>query len=708
MSNVNLLALKKEADIRSPETLLERALPLMTSAHENVNYIEVFLPVQGGLVVWTSENSTVEKGAFIPLDDSSAQQKAINSKQFIEDGQRLYLPLIYRNEVFALCVIGYEGAIDRDSIVEMVDDLALMLYTQQMDSIFHQQIAITGKLNIASSLTDVAIILAETMVQEKQFIGMNVFEYDEMGEVAQARVIATANRNRAISTNLKMGVNLTALGELHRLLSEDGEVMVLDINTEERFTDDAKDWLRQQQIHSMFLIPMWIENRLDAFISIVDSVKTLAPSAVEKELFQNVAHQAALLIERQRLLEKSEQRASQSSEQVRFLRLLNEAIGQTGDTQHETPILERTAEVLLEATGVDHVGIVMRDGTQAQVVSEAPAQGIVGRNIKIEEDSIHHLLETARKPLVSVDIANDVDFPDGARQGFLESGTLSVVIIPMFDESDALLGSVGLDYARTQDSIDPDMIETAQTIVTQVALSLQKTRLLAEARQKAEQLERLTAFGQSLRAYLTIPRILATTLEHCPGIMEADYTGVFLYDRPTNSLRNSAGHVHGDNRISMDGDPITTETNSIALEAWTNNDLVKVDDLHADWEWKHNLHRELQSVIAIPLSLAGVTSGVLEVGSANPNHFNNTDVTTLRQISNQLAIALSNAEAYAQSQKRARNKTQANEIIARLQEQFEVSDILSITVEELGKALGAKKARIRLGTTVPDKTAGDR
>jgi len=549
-------------------------------------------------------------------------------------------------------------------------------------------------------LTDVASILAETMAQKKQFIGMNVLEYDENGDVTGARIIATANRNQAYPADIKMGVNLSAIQELHRLLTEDGEFAVTDIDTENHFTDDAKAWLKQQQIHSMFLIPMWIENRLDAFISVIDSAKTLAPTAVEKELFQNVAHQAALIIERQRFLEQSERRASQSSEQVRILRLLNEVIGQANDNQLERPILQQTADILLEATDADHVGVVLREGNSAHVVSEAPDQGLVGRSIELEEDSIHNLLEQTRKPVVSADVANDEQFPDVTRTALLDAGILSVAILPMFDENNELLGSVGLDYFSRQQRIDPDTIDTAQTIVTQITLSLQKTRLLAEARQKAEQLERLTSFGQSLRAYLTIPRILGTTLEYCPDVMNADYVGVFLYDRPTNTLRNSAAHVLGDNRISNDAEPLTLESNSIALEAWTNHELVRVNDLHSDWEWKHNLNRELRSILAIPLSLAGVTLGVLEIGSENPDQFNDTDVTTLRQISNQLAIALSNAEAYSQSQKRARNKTQANEIIARLQEQFEVSDILSVTVKELGKALGAKKARIRLGTDV--------
>jgi GAF domain-containing protein len=70
-------------------------------------------------------------------------------------------------------------------------------------------------------------------------------------------------------------------------------------------------------------------------------------------------------------------------------------------------------------------------------------------------------------------------------------------------------------------------------------------------------------------------------------------------------------------------------------------------------------------------------------------------------MTNQLAVAIANAETYSQSQRLARNKVKANEIIAHLQQQADVTSILQVTAQELGKALGAKRARIRLGLKAP-------
>jgi GAF domain-containing protein len=90
-----------------------------------------------------------------------------------------------------------------------------------------------------------------------------------------------------------------------------------------------------------------------------------------------------------------------------------------------------------------------------------------------------------------------------------------------------------------------------------------------------------------------------------------------------------------------------------------------------------------------------------EIGSLQDSAFSATDVAAFRQMTNQLAVAYANAETYSQSQRLARNKVQANEIIAHMQQQADVNAILHVTAQELGKALGAKRARIRLGLDVP-------
>jgi hypothetical protein len=62
----------------------------------------------------------------------------------------------------------------------------------------------------------------------------------------------------------------------------------------------------------------------------------------------------------------------------------------------------------------------------------------------------------------------------------------------------------------------------------------------------------------------------------------------------------------------------------------------------------------------------------------------------------QFTVALENAEAYAQSQRAAKNQALVNNITAHLQRSSDVQRMMEVTLEELSRALGARRARARL------------
>jgi GAF domain-containing protein len=94
----------------------------------------------------------------------------------------------------------------------------------------------------------------------------------------------------------------------------------------------------------------------------------------------------------------------------------------------------------------------------------------------------------------------------------------------------------------------------------------------------------------------------------------------------------------------------------------------------------------------------GVALGVVEIASKGATTYSETDVVIFKQVVNQIGIAIENAQAYMQSQRIARSKALVNEISTQLQRQVDIDSILNVTASELGRALGARRARIRLAT----------
>jgi GAF domain-containing protein len=200
-----------------------------------------------------------------------------------------------------------------------------------------------------------------------------------------------------------------------------------------------------------------------------------------------------------------------------------------------------------------------------------------------------------------------------------------------------------------------------------------------------------------MQASLQLQEILEAALEYSRKIMTGDYVSIMIYDRTIDGLRISARYWDTESRVTLPGTTTEKANNTIAQKAWDSRQLVRVDDLQSDWVWKHPFDQTLHSMLVAPLIAGGVLRGIFEIGQLQAYAFSETDIAAFRQITNQLAVAIDNSETYSQSQRLARNKGLANDIIAHLQQQMDVTSILSVTAQELGKALGAKRARIRLG-----------
>jgi GAF domain-containing protein len=122
---------------------------------------------------------------------------------------------------------------------------------------------------------------------------------------------------------------------------------------------------------------------------------------------------------------------------------------------------------------------------------------------------------------------------------------------------------------------------------------------------------------------------------------------------------------------------------------------VYVPDLMQETTMRHQ-YSEARSLMLAPIFARGQIRGVVEVGYNRSNSYTEADMLVFQQMVSQLNVAIENAEAFVQTQKSADNKALANQISTHLQRQNRIEDMLNVTVTELGKALGAKKARVRL------------
>jgi GAF domain-containing protein len=711
---VNLLPLVHRQDILTPEALLEQALPLITAAIPNSTCAQVYRLARGGMVVWHSLNMAAASGSFYPLETGSPYHHTAQTGEAAIDEQYnvLVAPLHGQHgTIFGLLTVEFNQAPTDKSILDTIaPQLSSSLYSKQLEQLLHRQVTLTSEFNQAETIEQIASIFAKNALQQSQFAVINAFQYGADGNLTGAVALVSANRNRTFESNEPVGVNIAYTQLIHESLLNQGDFLVSDVASDERLSDDEKAWLQTRKACSIYFVPLRIQNSLYGSISIIDTANALAPTPLEKQILQNVAEHAATIIEKRRLLEQAES-------SLRETQLLYDLVGDLMQTSNLPEILEVLYQYVGQGTRNVTLSEIHYDSNEQiadiiirHIIKDGKAQEIA---VSWGEHYESHELETFAR--FTQKIGDELHILENYEHYKVEvtiiprlqaQGINSSLAIPVYQNGRHTL-LFTLAWAEPR-HFDNRLMQLMRTAKAQIALVLKNQELVASAQSVAEesqmqatQLQQIADFSQALQASLQVDEILKAVLEYGQLIVAGDYVAVMSYDRTIDSFRMSAQYWNDETNITLPGTVLTKESDSIAQQAWEARQPIHIDKLQADWEWQHPLIATLHSIMVAPLMAGGVLLGILEVGSLQDSAFNLTDVAAFRQMTNQLAVAYANAETYSQSQRLALNKVQANEIIAHLQQQPDVNSILNVTAQELGKALGAKRARIRLGLDVP-------
>jgi GAF domain-containing protein len=107
---------------------------------------------------------------------------------------------------------------------------------------------------------------------------------------------------------------------------------------------------------------------------------------------------------------------------------------------------------------------------------------------------------------------------------------------------------------------------------------------------------------------------------------------------------------------------------------------------------------ETRSEMALPLISRGRVIGAMTIQSTKPAAFSEEDITTLQTMADQVANAIENARLLEETQYLAQRERTISQITSKLRSALNLETILQTTVQELGQALGASEAIVRLGT----------
>ncbi len=429
------------------------------------------------------------------------------------------------------------------------------------------------------------------------------------------------------------------------------------------------------------------------------------------------AGQAAVALENARLYEESTNRAAELDERSQRLTLLNRLSAKLSGSLDLNYILNLTLGELAQAVTCDSVSAVLFNSSARPILEAEQPSILDAYPLLLPESPIFERLRESLGIFSTDDVSKEKEL-DRLQEFFGVRSTQALLILPLATGGD--LHGLMMAHTHHPGRFELDEVELARTISNQAAVAIQNARLFqeterlfSETQRRSTELGILFELGVNITQVLDQNRLIEATFENVTRLLGADTCALVLV-RPGDTLELRAvdlGESIGPISIPKSG-------TSFSEYVLTTGEPLFIRDMGREQELLpvqgYTLGEPVKSWLGVPLSVRGVTSGVLSVQSYRPNAFGKSQLRLLGQVGNQLAVALDNARLFENTQvyaddmaRRVSERTQELEvehnrsqtllrIITELSASLDQDMVLSRTLAILNETIGAEYSMILL------------
>ncbi|MGD2058454.1 MAG: GAF domain-containing protein, partial [Anaerolineales bacterium] len=248
----------------------------------------------------------------------------------------------------------------------------------------------------------------------------------------------------------------------------------------------------------------------------------------EREIIQAVADEVAVALEQARLLEEVQRRAAQLETAAEVAR------DASGLLDIDT-LVERTANLILQRFGYDHVGIYLLDeDRRTAILQEAAGENGElllqdGLRVEVGSDSIIGHVTATGEQYLAQDIRDD---PLIQRNPHLPQ-TESELAIPL-TVGQRVLGALDIqDHSIA--AFDQDDIAVLQILSDQLAVAVQNAHLFQDTLERARREQTVLELSSEIRQHEDVEGMLRTAVEEMRSALGASKSRIKLFEQPIRS-----------------------------------------------------------------------------------------------------------------------------------------------------------------------------
>lgn len=266
---------------------------------------------------------------------------------------------------------------------------------------------------------------------------------------------------------------------------------------------------------------------------------------------------------------------------------------------------------------------------------------------------------------------------------------------------------VAFGDSRRERDWKPEELVSVQTVAASLSSTLARERLFREVQAALAETEVLYEAGGALNAAQTYAQILDVMRETTVLGVGAHMTAALLYDRPWTEKQRPTGATLAARWTAApeyDASALARVGAFALLEPYLQRDQIHVigdieQELEAAAPARILFGEALQgrTIVFTPLLVGGQAIGTFVAAFGVVTRLTEEEQRRLTTLTGQAAVAIQNIYQLDATAARARREQLIREIGEQIQAAPDVQSVLQTAARELGRALGAPRAVVRLG-----------
>jgi PAS domain S-box-containing protein len=438
--------------------------------------------------------------------------------------------------------------------------------------------------------------------------------------------------------------------------------------------------VERARVQSIAFAPLLTEGRVLGVLAIASVSQRRVFTPDELALLQSLGNEAALALDRLRS-------ASALADALERERLIAGIAAKFRTNLDLDAVLRVTVEETARAVNAQRAFVRLGEpGETMPVAAEWTDPALTPIGQKAPHLPVSSLAMRERRTVAVDDVETEraLDDPSlGGVEALHAIGSRSVLATPIvvFDQ---VIGVFAL-HRTTAGPWSASEIGVAEAVAREAGIALHISRLLGENEEQLRLQKSLFRAAQNLTSELELETVLQRLVDELAALLDLDAADLYLYDRRRRTLRCAAVRGLPEEIVGFE---FSAERGAAAEAIRRGEPVISSDYASLPDPVPHPAYEGFTDAIVAPIIWSRETRGVLGVGARGERSFGERDVDVIGAFASLAAVALRNAETFAERTRQARVQVGLSRIATVLGEPLSLTATLDAVSQAAGDALG--------------------